>query len=230
MKASPLLVAPVVRVVAILSLLSAMAAPPAQSQVSFLQPLTFDVGQGGGSGVYADFNRDGKLDIAFAGSVLLGNGDGTFKAPINLGVTGDLVATADFNGDGNPDLLVASTSSTVLNILLGNGDGTFTYAHAYVGSGGILIADFNSSNNGNLDLAIGQTMLLGNGNGTFNAQPVVPLPGGYVGASSDFNGDGYPDLAVPSFSASDVYILLGDGLGSLAMNSRYQATRLRPAI
>ena len=35
------------------------------------------------------------------------------------------MATADFNGDGIPDLLVASTSSTVLNVLLGNGDGTF---------------------------------------------------------------------------------------------------------
>ena len=81
--------------------------------------------------MYADFNRDGKLDIAFAGSLLLGNGDGTFKAPINLSVTGNLVATADFNGDGNPDLLVASTSSTVLNILLGNGQDLFSNITAF---------------------------------------------------------------------------------------------------
>ena len=67
MKTSSLVVASVVRLVAVLSFFGAVAAPPANGQVSFLQPLTFNVGQGGGNGVYADFNRDGKLDIAFAG-------------------------------------------------------------------------------------------------------------------------------------------------------------------
>jgi hypothetical protein len=122
MKTSSLLVAPIIRIAAVLSLLGTLAVPHAHAQVSFLQPLMF---QGGTSEVDADFNRDGKLDIATPGALLLGNGDGTFKTPINLSVSGNLVATADFNGDGNPDLLIASSQSTVLSVLLGNGDGTF---------------------------------------------------------------------------------------------------------
>jgi hypothetical protein len=101
--------------------------------------------------VYADFNRDGKLDIASPSPsgpsvLLLGNGDGTFKSYGNLSVSGNLIATADFNNDGNPDLLIASTPPTVLNILLGNGDGTLQKAKSTnVGAsfGVIAIADVN---------------------------------------------------------------------------------------
>ena len=75
--------------------------------------------------VAADFNRDGKLDLAEGNSavLLLGRGDGTFQAPISYGVPGPLAA-GDLNGDGKPDLAVRRTAGTV-SILLGNGDGTF---------------------------------------------------------------------------------------------------------
>ena len=55
--------------------------------------------------VAADFNRDGKLDLAEGNSavLLLGCGDGTFQAPISYGVPGPLAA-GDLNGDGKPDL------------------------------------------------------------------------------------------------------------------------------
>ncbi|HEX7272135.1 MAG TPA: VCBS repeat-containing protein, partial [Casimicrobiaceae bacterium] len=57
----------------------------------------------------ADFNRDGRSDLAFTGSdkvgVLLGNGDGSLKAPrLYLVRNAEVVAPADFNGDGVPDL------------------------------------------------------------------------------------------------------------------------------
>jgi hypothetical protein len=70
----------------------------------------------------ADFNGDGKLDLAHANlansqnpdgtvSVLLGNGDGTFQTAVTyaLGTNADpeCVAVGDFNGDGKPDLAVA---------------------------------------------------------------------------------------------------------------------------
>ena len=58
--------------------------------------------------------------------VLLGNGNGTFQAQKTFFVGGNFpntVAVADVNGDGYPDLLVASASG--LSVLLGNGDGTF---------------------------------------------------------------------------------------------------------
>ena len=77
-----------------------------------------------------DFNGDGKLDLAVISTksvaILLGNGDGTFRTPINYfaGEDPQFIATGDFNGDGKLDLAVADRSSAI-SILLGNGDGTF---------------------------------------------------------------------------------------------------------
>jgi hypothetical protein len=66
----------------------------------------------------ADFNNDGKLDLAIANSadgtitLLLGNGDGTFTpsagSPYLVGPGASALAAADFNGDGKLDLAVVS--------------------------------------------------------------------------------------------------------------------------
>jgi hypothetical protein len=62
----------------------------------------------------ADFNGDGKLDIATSSNgtdqvaVLTGNGDGSFNTPVVFAAGQDVtgIGVADFNGDGKPDIVV----------------------------------------------------------------------------------------------------------------------------
>ena len=82
--------------------------------------------------------------------VLLGNGDGTFQTavPYNSGGSGPgAIAVADVNGDGKPDLVVATgeARNVIVGVLLGNGDGTFQTALAYNsgGNGPQAVADLN---------------------------------------------------------------------------------------
>jgi len=78
---------------------------------------------GNGSGLaVADFNGDGKLDVASGAgdALLLGNGDGTLQPPLVLGVEGFGIAVADFNLDGKPDI-AGGDATVLLNISSGTG-------------------------------------------------------------------------------------------------------------
>ena len=164
----------------------------------------------------ADFNGDGKNDIALASgfaevsqgasdgtiSVLLGNGDGTMRSAqyINENPNGTnptvagAAAAADFNGDGFQDLIFPSGC--------GPGDSC---------------------------TSSGFTLLLSNGAGGYQAPLsfTAPVNGANFLAVADFNGDGKPDVAVfnncdASCTGSSVSIFLNTGNGTFSDPNVYE--------
>jgi len=184
----------------------------------------------------ADLNADGKLDLVVTGcgatcaqgaiAVLLGNGDGTFKAGVLYSSGGSSpaqIAVADLNADAKPDLVVVNdcpTSSCTLEgtvgVLLSKGNGTFEPAVSYSSGGyaafAVTIADVNGD--GKPDVLVANQcspngcttydqghqvgVLLGRGDGTFKSA-VGYASGGFRANSIvavDLNGEGKLDLVV----------------------------------
>ena len=96
--------------------------------------------------VIADFNRDGFLDLALALAngteglfeILLGNGDGTFRAPVLYAVPpplssvgGGTIVTGDFNRDGRPDIALPITGANPGLAGLVNSTGSVSVGPAY---------------------------------------------------------------------------------------------------
>jgi FG-GAP-like repeat len=172
--------------------------------------------------VAADFDGDGKLDVAvgdqgcvsscgsYTITILLGNGDGTLQPPQHVNIPGLPygLAAADFNHDGKQDLAVTAGAGLVV-ILLGKGDGTFqapltnTLTSGATGPGNVAVADFNRDGIPDLAVATGEgqavAILLGHGDGTFAApmnyfDSLDDVPN-FV-AVGDFSGDGFLDIAI----------------------------------
>jgi hypothetical protein len=203
---------------------------------TFQAAVDFAVPPGCGRMIAADFNEDGKLDLAATNdftdtvSILLGNGDGTFRAHVDY-ATGSVpfpIAVGDLNGDGKLDLVVGNAGANTFSVLLGNGDGTFQTHVDYPtirDPQSVVLADFNGD--GKLDLAVfsegdGTSILLGNGDGTFRHLADYPTGCGSntndcTAAVGDLNGDGKLDLAVRNSPANTVSVFLGNGDGTFRM-------------
>jgi len=204
----------------------------------------------------ADFNHDGRSDLAVATaagvSVLLGNGDGTFQDALNdsTGTNAVSLAVDDFDGDGNLDMAVANSGSwdessrtytnSSVSVLLGKGNGTFKALVNYVvGSSprSFVVSDFNADGKRDLVVATGAglSMLLGNGDGTFQVPINYDVGTNLLSvAVGDFNGDGKPDLVAVNagsmffglfnggdFPGGTVSVLLGKGDGTFETAVKY---------
>jgi len=198
----------------------------------------YTTGTGASGLTVNDFNGDGRADVAVSNlntnnvNVFLGNGSGGFTAaagsPVSLGAGPLSIASADFNGDGNVDLVTANFVPGTIVLLLGNGAGGFSAASgspfaAGSGASSVAVGDFN--NDGKADVAVTNfnagtvTILLGSGAGGFTPAPGSPIAGGGAPSmlvTADFNADGRADLAVANFNGSSVAILLGNGAGGFS--------------
>jgi hypothetical protein len=137
-----------------------------------------------------DFNGDGKLDLAVANpnnlilSILLGNGDGTFAAPLTSTPASGWIsslAVADFNGDGHADLVVGNDSANSVTVLLGKGAGTFPTAISPGGADALTVAvgDFNGDGFPDIaapnDTANSITILLSTSSGACSSNIIEPF-------------------------------------------------------
>jgi Bacterial Ig-like domain (group 3)/FG-GAP-like repeat/FG-GAP repeat len=210
---------------------------------TFQSPQTYDLPNEPQGITVGDIKGDGRLDIVVGleqngtSAVLFGNGDGTFSAPETLYPAGAYPVLADINGDGMPDLVVATPCSNPyctkggVGVLLGNGDGTFQALQNYNsgGSGADFVTVGDLNRDGKLDVFVANYSgkvgtLLGAGDGILSpVQLSNPGVGGpFSMAIGDVNGDGKPDLVVA------IYFLNNDsstgGVGVLLNNTFWTTT------
>ena len=188
-----------------------------------------EVGQGPANLITIDLNLDGISDIASANaknntlSVLLGNGDGTFRKTLTFPVYSEptTIVSGDINRDGIPDLLTNARGERQFVLLLGYGNGSFMKPIG-IQTGrvplAIIPADYN--NDGNLDVAITLTfdkmeIFIGSGSGTFEkGESYITGSRSFSGVVDDFDGDGNVDIALATHSSVSSAIRLFKGKGN----------------
>lgn len=224
--------------------------PPCTAFGQSFTTQAYPIGAGANQIIEADFNGDHIPDLATVNnssntvSILINNGDGTFRAHTEY-ATGPgpvRIAAVDLNKDGKMDLVVANSQADAahsVSILIGNGDGTFQTHRDVPGApnaNSIAVGDFN--HDGNPDIATSSNspvnaiyVSLGDGKGGFTAQKMTtgfgqqPQPGEnrYLVSGiawADFNRDGKDDLYyIQCCGGFDVEIgawgvLIGNGDGT----------------
>jgi hypothetical protein len=239
------------------------------SVICFGQSFTtqsYPVGSGPAQLKVADFNGDHIPDLATVNnsantvSILINNGNGTFRPHVDFatGPSPVAVAAVDWNKDGKMDLVVVNSGADAahsVSILLGNGNGTFQPHHDIAGApsaNSIAVGDFN--HDGNPDIATSSNspvnavyVSLGNGVGGVLGQKITSGFGQQPQAGehqylvtkivwADFNRDGKDDLYyIQCCGGFDVEIgawgvLVGNGDGTFTDHLNGQNSVARDVV
>jgi hypothetical protein len=200
-----------------------------------------------GAVVVGDYNHDGNADLATSNqapswSILYGRGDGTFadelRISTHLGVGSGSADAADFDGDGNLDLLRGNYVNSTIQIYRGRADGTFADPIT-LGDGALtawygMARDINGDGKSDILFSnlVGGTVstLVNNGDGTFG-QAERYSTGGLLPQCfdlADLNGDGTLDMVVANGGTSSISVLLGTGNGTFGSPRTYASGGLVP--
>lgn len=197
----------------------------------FLQP-TFPIGEEASPSEVSDFNHDGHTDIATSNasagsvSVLLGNGDGTFRPQQEIPNGGQPrgICVLDADGDGDTDIVDANSGRSQVGVMLNNGSGVFANPTFFdlAGSGHWALGCGDMNQDGLLDAVAGAlgsghiVVRFGHGDATFPAGTVRQSGGAtWMLALGDLNGDQEEDVALVNNSQSEGGVFLGNGQGAL---------------
>ncbi len=140
-------------------------------------------------------------------------------------------ATADFNGDGKTDYVVANYGANTISVFLGNGNGTFSLPTTItLGTNPFSVTTGDFNGDGFVDIAAANlfsdsvSVLLGDGAGTFAAAVnytagVGSHPGQII--AGDFNRDGFVDLVTVNYNSNNISVLFGTGTGTFGTGVLY---------
>ncbi len=189
-----------------------------------LQLLSMDAG-------IADLDQDGDMDILIANEhrpniLLINDGKGNFtnesadRIP-QVSHDSEDIGIADFDGDGDPDIIIVSEDDKVNELYLNQGDGTFTNAGDRIPvtgtSNSVVVFDIN--NDGAIDILIGNNgqnnVLINDGTGHFKDESIERF-GKFTDVTQDLtlgdiDNDGDPDLLIANEDANRVLINTGNG-------------------
>jgi hypothetical protein len=203
--------------------------------------------------VVGDFNGDGIPDIAAGSngyvSVLIGRGDGTFKAANNLAALSNnqSMAAAAFVTGGPTGILTISNSATASNdaqLILSNGSGGETVQAPFSlpcgSASAVVTGDFNGDGKPDFLVACQEfgnsvfAIYFGNGNGTFGTPTIIPTGSAILAiGAGNFRGNGKMDIAVLGALAgtSDLQTISvweNDGSGNFSAGPSVTSTGMSP--
>ncbi len=243
-------------------LILVIAVPAFSQNLVYTPTASMPVGRTPQSMTTGDFNQDGFLDLATVNStsddvsILLSNGNGTFRSAVSFGV-GKIpmaVATKDLNQDDALDLVVATSGSDQIVVFKGFGNGLFEKTVSYPsGKGTTFVALQDIDGNGSVDIVTANSgrfgyyppfsvsVLFNDGSGKFG-EPTFYETDGRNGMFPtgvyvhDLTGDGQADVAVtwsqPSWRTPNgmISLLENQGRGKLALKDEIRAGMTLSAV